>query len=446
MEFVKPDLIWGKKKVPYTTLTWSGTDTQASREIRFEIPWDPYDKSVPKLKIAKGDVVELRVGKKKLFVGQITSRDKTDQIGTASYTARDFMHHLLGSTGTYIFKKTTPEAITKKVCSDVAVGVTKLFKTGISIKKMIFENQCLYDIIIKAYRKVKGETGKNYLPVMVENKVSVIEKGESSGVTLTQGVNITNATYSDTIDNMIDLVKIYNDKHKKVGEVKNDKNLSKYGVYQTAYQKEDGKSSTKAAKALLVGTTREAAVEALGDIRAVSGYSIKIKDPATGLEGKFFITSDTHTFENNTHTMKLELSWKDSMEEGADTYKKQASGSAGSGGYSGGSVNIPSINTPRKVKLPSFAQGNDAQFLSDYAWAYYLDIQKSEYGYAGAKVWQQTYFHSSSACKVLKKEMKAYKTTLFYSKKVKDIKGKKRIIKAPNKVGAAYRTCPCCWR
>jgi hypothetical protein len=443
MEFVKPDLIWGKKKVPYTTLTWSGTDTQASREIRFEVPWDPYDKSVPKLGIAKGDVVELRVNGKKYFVGQITSRDKTDQIGTASYTARDFMHHLLGSTGTYIFKKTTPEAITKKVCKDVGVTTTGLFKTGISIKKMIFENQCLYDIIIKAYRKVKSETGKKYLPVMVENKVSVIEKGEASGVTLTQGVNITNATYSDTIDNMIDLVKIYNDKHKKVGEVKNDKNLSKYGVYQTAYQKEDGKSSTKAAKALLVGTTREAAVEALGDIRAISGYSIKIKDPATGLEGKFFITSDTHTFENNTHTMKLELSWKDSMEEGAETWKAQktTTASAGGGSIGGGAVNF---NMP-KIKTPKIATGNDKQFRSNEAWAFFLDVKTGAYGYAGNPIYAQTYYHSSTACKNLKKEQKKYNTTLTYSKKVKDIINYKRITKAPNTVTNAFRSCHCCW-
>ena len=41
---------------------------------------------------------------------------------------------------------------------------------------MFFEDACIYDIIISAYRKAKALTGKKYMPVMVGNKVSVIEK------------------------------------------------------------------------------------------------------------------------------------------------------------------------------------------------------------------------------------------------------------------------------
>ena len=164
MEFVKPYLKWKKKIVPFVELTWSGTDTQASRLIEFDLPWNPFDKNFPKWKIAKGDVVELwfEGSNHAWFVGTITSREKTDEIGTAHFVAKDYMHYLLQSTGTYIFKNTTPEKITKKVCGDLGIKTEKLFKTGINIKKMIFEQQCLYDIIIKAYRKVKSETKNAY--------------------------------------------------------------------------------------------------------------------------------------------------------------------------------------------------------------------------------------------------------------------------------------------
>ena len=46
------------------------------------------------------------------------------------------MHHLLRSNGTYKFTKTTPEKISKKVCSDVKVGTTKLATTKCNIEKM----------------------------------------------------------------------------------------------------------------------------------------------------------------------------------------------------------------------------------------------------------------------------------------------------------------------
>lgn len=450
MEFAKPSLKWKKKIIPHTTLIWSGTDTQASRSIEFEIPWNPYDKEFTKWNIKKGDVIELwfNGSDEAWLVGTVTSREKTDEIGTARYVVKDYMHHLLQSTGTYIFKNVTPEAITKKVCGDAGIPVGNLFKTGVKIKKMIFEGACLYDIIIKAYRKVKAETKKNYIPFMLGNKLIVLEKGNDCAAQLTQGVNITSASYSDNVDNMVDLVRIYNDKHKEIGTVKNDKHLSTYGVYQQTYQKEDGVSATKAAKAMLYGTTREASVEALGDIRAISGFSIKIKDPATGLTGKFYITSDTHTFENNTHTMSLNLAWKDTMEEGAELWKKQeqenqeagGSGYGGGGGYGGSGAGVASYTTYNDSTWVKMQQEQ-----ANKQFAYYVDAV-SGYGYMGQPVYAQTCYHSAIDCKILVQEKKKYNTGTAYSKQIAEIKKMRRVIQAPSTVGIALKPCSCCWK
>ena len=422
MEFAKPTLKWEKQILPFTSLSWGGTDTQASRMVEFDLPWNPYDKKFKKYKIAKGDKIELWFdgSDHAWLAGTVTAREKTDQIGTAHYVVKDYMHHLLQSTGTYIFKNTTPEAITKKVCGDAGVPVGDLFKTGVTIKKMIFEGQCLYDIIVKAYRKVKAETGKNYIPYMLENKLTVLEKGNKSGVTLTQGVNILSATYADNVDNMVDLVKIYNDKHKKVGEVKNDKNLSQYGVYMQAYQKEEGVSATKAAKSMLYGATREASIEALGDIRAMSGFSIKIKDPATGLTGKFYITSDTHIFENNNHKMTLELAWHDSMEEGAETWKKEQTTETTTTGGGGASFTVPSYSPAPQTNI---------------SYAYYVDGMRN-----GPQTCNATTYHSHGGCVLLKQEKEKNHTTLVHKvtvaqmKKLRDIQGR------------PFGACGACWK
>lgn len=65
---------------------------------------------------------------------------------------------------------------------------------------------------------------------------------------------------------------------------------------------------------MLEGVTKEASVSAIGDVRAKAGYSIKIQDKATGLSGKFYIISDSHTFEGGTHTMTLSLAWRNEKE------------------------------------------------------------------------------------------------------------------------------------
>lgn len=157
---------------------------------------------------------------------------------------------------------------------------------------------------------------------MSGKKLGILEKGKKSGVTLDQSVDITSATYSDTTDNMVNMVRIYSDKREELGKVQSKKQVKKYGIYQQTYTKEEKVDAKSAAKALLVGITKEASIEAIGNLKAISGYSINIQDKVTGLTGTFYITEDTHTFENGVHTMTLGLSWSNIMEEGAQTEKE----------------------------------------------------------------------------------------------------------------------------
>lgn len=302
-------LWWNKKSLNFEKIDWSGTDTQASRQIAFTIPSNPYDSEFENAKIKLGDIVSLYDGSKRLFVGVITTRERTAEIGTASYTAKDFMHYLLRSNMSKVYKQTTPEKITRQVCKEAGVPCGTLANTGVTIKKLIFDDKPIYDIIARAYRKVTATTGKRYLLTMDGKRLTITEKGLSSGATLEQGKDITGATYSDTTDDMVNLVKIYNDKKEQIGEVKKANLVTKYGVYQSTYTKEEDVSAKKEAKSMLTGIKKEASIEAIGNTAAVAGKSIVIHDKATGLSGTFYITSDEHTFSEGTHTMSLELAW-----------------------------------------------------------------------------------------------------------------------------------------
>ena len=307
-------LKWKKQKLYFESLTWEGTDTQCSRQLSFTLAANPYRSSIDKPKIALGDVVTFYVDNKQVFVGIITTREKTAEVGTWSYVAMDFMHYLLKSTGTYKFKKRTAEYIAKKLCNDMKIQTTNLARTKYSIPKLICEDEPIYDIIVKAYRKAKGHTGRKYMPLMKGRKLSVITKGLSSGVVLSQDSNVTDATYSDSLDNMINRVRIFSEKGKQLGKVESKTSIKKYGIFQSTYTKEEKVNAKKIAKAMLTGVTKEASVSAIGNIKAISGYSITIKDKATGLTGKFYITEDCHTFENGAYTMELTLVWKNEME------------------------------------------------------------------------------------------------------------------------------------
>lgn len=301
--------------LPFSSLSWEGSASQCSRTVTFTVPYNPYDKNFDMPNIKLGDIISVYDSKNLIFIGTVTQRERTNAVGMVSFTARDYMHHLLDSSACYKFKNLTPEAITAKVCKDVGISVSSLPQTKINIAKLLIEDSAMYDIIIKAYRKAAKVTGKKYMPKMDGSKLSIIEKGLSSGIVLTTNINITSASYSETIDGMINKVRIYDENGKECGMVSNSANINKYGIYQATYTKEEGVNATTAAKSLLTGITKEANIEALGDIRALSGYSLKIKDKATGLTGVFYIESDSHTFENGTHMMSLGLAFSNTMEE-----------------------------------------------------------------------------------------------------------------------------------
>lgn len=316
----------GKKKytnIDIVSCTWSGTENQASRTLEFTIPSNPYDKSFKKTmpKIALGDRVKLYDGKKLLFMGIITSREKTAAIGTASYSAYDYMHYLLRSTVSRVFRDTTPKKATISLCKQVGIKTGALQNPNKFISKAIYKEKSIYDIIINLYRKASSKKTK-YMPVMNANKFSVVKKGTDTKVILDQKKDITGATYHDTTDNMVNFVQIYNDKYEKAGSVKNDKQIKKYGKYMQAYTKQEDVDAMSEAKKLLVGITKEASVEAIGNIKCVAGKSLKIRDSATGLTGRFYISSDTHTFQNGVHMMSLELSYVNTQEQGAEQEKE----------------------------------------------------------------------------------------------------------------------------
>ena len=128
--------------------------------------------------------------------------------------------------------------------------------------------------------------------------------------------NITNTVYQETIENMVNTVKIYDDTGKQVGEVKNDEWIRKFGTYQQIYKKEKGVNEITAATNLLSGIEKRVTLDGIdGDLNCIAGNAVEVQDKAAGLAGIFWIDADTHIWENGTHMMNLELNFKNLMDE-----------------------------------------------------------------------------------------------------------------------------------
>ena len=97
-------------------------------------------------------------------------------------------------------------------------------------------------------------------------------------------------------------------------------------------KQEEGVDPTTAATAMLKSKpSSQIKINALGDINCLSCYYVMVQDAATGLAGRYWISSDTHTWQNGIHTMELDLEFeammneKEIKEEDKDKKKEAAS-------------------------------------------------------------------------------------------------------------------------
>lgn len=292
--------------------SWGGDDKQVARVINLTIVASSEDKNIPVINFKMGDPVYLRDNKdKEYFRGFVFSKDKSVNSDTMSITAYDGLIYLLKSKGTYNFKNVTPGAITKRLCREFGIAEGDIVN-GKPIKR-IFDGESIYNIIMTAYTLESGRTKKKYMPRMDKGRLNIIEKGrEVARYVLDPESSILNANYGESIENSINRVKMYDEDNKYLGEVK----LSGVpGVLQDVYKKAKGENARQIANSMLQGVERTASIDAIGDFQCITGNAVVVKEPHTGLNGLFYIVSDSHEFKDGQHTMKLGLEFENIMDE-----------------------------------------------------------------------------------------------------------------------------------
>ena len=336
-------------------IIWKGSASEASRSVDFDYINAPYDKTVNLPSVATGDYISLEDTKEgEIFFGLIFGVEKSSQTGTITFTAYDMMKHLLESTGQYNFKNLTAEAIASQVCADIQVPIRHLHSTGVNIASMICDKMKMYDIVMAAYTKAHKITGDKYFAMIYKRGLGVYKtEWVVKGFTLSENSNIYASSISERVDDIKNKVLIFDDKGKQIGEVKDDGSIKKFGIFQEIYTQEEGIDATTGAKNFLkVKPTQEIKISAIGDINCLSCYFVQVKDAATGLSGKYWISSDSHTFENGTHKMELELKF-DSLMDTKDIKEESEKNNVGEGKAKKSNAGLSKKKSKQKEVLES---------------------------------------------------------------------------------------------
>lgn len=305
----------GQYSIPVSKVEWSGSASQASRELSFDLinaPNDSFD--IPK--VSTGDFVSFSYNGEEVFYGQIFGVERSSNIGTITYTAYDMMKNLLESTGQCNFKNLTAEGIAKQVLDDMQIPIRHLHPTGVNIPSLLCDDKGIYEIIMGAYTKAHQVTKDKYFPMIYKRGFAVYKTEWSvKNFILSETDNLMSASLTETMENIVNRIKIYDEKGNQIGELKDDNSIKKYGVFQKIFKKEE-KDTAQSANALMnIAPKQEIKISAIGDINCLSCYFVDIKDSATGLNGKYWISADRHRFDGETYTMDLDLRFDSVMDE-----------------------------------------------------------------------------------------------------------------------------------
>lgn len=119
------------------TITWSGDYQQRARSLDFGLLSSATDKSIPTVKCELGNAVTLMEGNTTLFEGYVFTRQKGTESSIIDIGCFDRGFYLK-SKASYKFTNVTPEAITRRICTDFGISAGEIVSTGFKTEPQFF--------------------------------------------------------------------------------------------------------------------------------------------------------------------------------------------------------------------------------------------------------------------------------------------------------------------
>jgi len=301
---------------------WSGDVSQAARKLEFSIAHNTPDKdsSFAQLDLKLGGFITLAektedsTEETEFFTGRIFFRKRSTDGYTVEFAAYDDMIYLAKSHISMLFECSVSDGI-KEICKHMgieAAGDMPSIPTKVSF---FADDKSCTEAIRMLLDKAKADTavGKEYNALCINGAVTCIPKGEMiEDYVATDKTNVVSSEHSESIEDMVNRVVMVDEKGSVCQTFTNADDQTHYGTLEKIYKvkppkKDESVDNVAAAKAMLSRTKEESSLQGLGYIQCIAGYTIKVQEE--NLKGNFFIKADSHSFENNVHTMQLTLEY-----------------------------------------------------------------------------------------------------------------------------------------
>jgi hypothetical protein len=306
------------------TVTWTGDINTLPRslEVEFKNTNDINDRK-QLIQFAVGNFVVAYSGTTEIFRGNIFQTKKT-QNGDSSFTAFDELVYLTKNETSMLIKKQKASQVVSSLASKFGVKFSRIDDTGYVIAKEVCQNTAASDIINTVLEDTKKGNGKSYTITSRKGVASLIARENASKITVTVDNVITaeqDVSIEDTRTQVV-ITKGQLDAGKgdtKFSSVTVSDSAARnaYGLMQHSEEINDDKATTATMKSkaneilkTLKDPTYTLSMEFYGDINCTTGNRIGIHDPLSGMEGLYYITQDSHTWDSGEYKMQLQISKK----------------------------------------------------------------------------------------------------------------------------------------
>ncbi|NTU28000.1 phage portal protein [Bacillus tequilensis] len=276
--------------------------------------------------VTEGDTVLFKWKGKELFRGIVFARTPDEH--TLAFSAYDMLQYLVKNQDVYVFSNQRADQMIRRIANDFQIPTASIANTGHTIKSLVIKNDTsLYDIILKALKQTKSQTGRHYQLYSEKGKLGLRAWPDPSEVwVLETGVNITGYQYSTSINDTATRVVLRRQKDNKTykASAKDSSGLSKYGVLQYTETVTDDINQAQLQRRADVrlaekkGVKKELKnIQAVGIPEVQSGLPVYISIPEAGIKKTYWVDTDRHEFKGTKHTMTIDVVEKNAMPEGA---------------------------------------------------------------------------------------------------------------------------------
>ncbi|OEC80058.1 MULTISPECIES: XkdQ/YqbQ family protein [Bacillus] len=319
--FVIKDTEW--LELVAESVSLEGHRYQAPRSIEATIVIKQGDQKY--YSVTEGDTVLFKWKGKELFRGIVFARTPDEH--TLAFSAYDMLQYLVKNQDVYVFSNQRADQMIRRIANDFQIPTTSIANTSHTIKSLVIKNDTsLYDIILKALKQTKSQTGRNYQLYSEKGKLGLRAWPDPSEVwVLETGVNITGYQYSTSINDTATRVVLRRQKDNKTYKVsaKDSSGLNKYGVLQYTETVTDEINQAQLQQRADVrlaekkGVKKELKnIQAIGIPEVQSGLPVYISIPEAGIKKIYWVDTDRHEFKGTKHTMTIDVVEKNTMPEG----------------------------------------------------------------------------------------------------------------------------------